>query len=94
MDLKTRWIKTVDELPKDGQRVLAFVPENYVSVAGSPGQVELKPVKLLTFIKNFYGNHKPRHKNNSTDDFWSGEGLSNHFFQEVTHWMELPGEPL
>ena len=49
------WIKTIDELPSDGQRVIAFVPENYVPLAGSPGQVELKPIKVLTFIKKFYG---------------------------------------
>ena len=59
----------MDELPKDGQRVIAFVPENYVPLTGSPGQVELKPIKVLTFIKNFYGSHKPKHKNNSTNDF-------------------------
>lgn len=87
------WIKTNDQLPEDGQRVIAFVPENYVSLPGSPSEVELKPVKVLTFIKNFYGTDKPKHKNSETNDFWSGEGLSNHFFQEVTHWMSLPEKP-
>jgi hypothetical protein len=22
--------------------------------------------------------------------FWQGEGNSNHFFKDVTHWMPLP----
>ncbi len=93
MELEMDWIKTKDELPKDGQRVIAFVPENYVPIPGSPSEVELKPIKVLTFIKNFYGAHKPKHKNSESNDFWSGEGLSNHFFQEVTHWMPLPEKP-
>mgnify|MGYP000052659905 CR=1 FL=1 len=41
------------------QKVIAFVPENYVPLPGKPGEVELKPIKILTFIKNFYGNDKP-----------------------------------
>ena len=48
MEVEMEWIKTIDELPSDGQRVIAFVPENYVPLAGSPGQVELKPIKVLT----------------------------------------------
>mgnify|MGYP001184401591 CR=1 FL=1 len=87
------WIRTIDQLPKNEQKVIAFVPENYVSLPGRPGDVELNPIKILTFIKNFYGNHKPKHKNSESNDFWSGEGLSNHFFQEVTHWMPFPEKP-
>ena len=87
------WIRTIDQLPQDEQKVIAFVPENYVPLRGEPGEVELKPIKILTFIKNFYGNDKPKHKNSDSNDFWSGEGLSNHFFQEVTHWMPFPEKP-
>jgi hypothetical protein len=87
------WIRTIDQLPQDEQKVIAFVPENYVPLPGEPGEVELKPIKILTFIKNFYGNDKPKHKNSDSNDFWSGEGLSNHFFQEVTHWMPFPEKP-
>lgn len=88
-----KWIRTIDQLPQDEQKVIAFVPENYVPLPGEPGEVELKPIKILTFIKNFYGNDKPKHKNSDSNDFWSGEGLSNHFFQEVTHWMPFPEKP-
>ena len=87
------WISIKDKLPQDGQRVIAFIPENYVPTPGDPREVELKPLKVLTFIRNFYGNHKPKHKNSLSNDFWSGEGLSNHFFQEITHWMPMPNSP-
>lgn len=87
------WISVDDKLPENGQRVIGFIPENYVPEPGNPTEVSLIPIKILTFVKNFYGSHKPRHKNSTSDDFWSGEGLSNHFFQEVTHWMELPQNP-
>lgn len=87
------WININDQLPENNQRVIAFIPENYVPIPGNPGEVELKPLKVLTFIKGFYGKQKPRHKNSSSDDFWSGEGLSNHFFQEVSHWMPMPEKP-
>lgn len=88
------WISTKDKLPENNQRVIAFIPENYVPVPGNPSEVELKPIKILVFVKGFYGTHKKRHKNSESDDFWSGDGLSNHFFQEVTHWMPLPKTPL
>ena len=88
-----KWIKILDQLPEHGQQVLAFIPNNFVPIPGNPTEVVLHPIKMVTFIKNFYGAHKPRHKNSESDHFWSGEGLSNHFFQEVTHWMPLPKKP-
>lgn len=87
------WIKVSEQLPNDQQQVLAFLPNNYVSVPGDPLEKTFQPIKMLRFVKNFYGPHKPRHRNSESDHFWSGEGLSNHFFQEVTHWMPLPNLP-
>lgn len=87
------WISVHDKLPENNQRVIAFIPENSVPVPGDPTEVELKTIKIVVFVKDFYGEHKQRHKNSTSDDFWSGDGLSNHFFQEVTHWMPLPGKP-
>lgn len=87
------WINVSDQLPRDRQLVLAYIPDNWVSVPGAPTEKEHHPIKMLRFELNFYGAHKPRHKNSLSDHFWSGEGLSNHFFQEVTHWMELPQKP-
>jgi hypothetical protein len=88
-----KWISVNDQLPNDQQVVLAFVPDNHVPTPGNPYETEHKPIKILRFIKNFYGRHKQRHKNSQSDDFWSGEGLTNHFFQEVTHWLPLPEAP-
>ncbi len=88
------WISIKDQLPKNGQQVIAFIPENYVPIPGNPREVELKPLKVLTFIRDFYGNHKPKHKHSLSNDFWSGDGLSNHFFQEITHWMPMPNKPI
>ncbi len=87
------WISCKVELPKNQQRVLAFVPNNYVSIPGGGGEVTLREVKILVFEEDFYGDYKPKHKNNEGFHFWTGEGLSNHFFQEVTHWMPLPNQP-
>lgn len=87
------WISCKNKLPQNQQRVLAFIPDNYVVIPGSGGEVELKEVKILVFEEDFYGVDKPKHKNNEGFHFWTGEGLSNHFFQEVTHWMPLPSKP-
>ena len=87
------WISCKNSLPQNQQRVLAFVPNNYLPIPGGGGEVELRAVKILVFEENFYGEHKPKHKNNEGFHFWTGEGLSNNFFQEVSHWMPLPNEP-
>ena len=87
------WISCKVKLPQNQQRILAFVPNNYVSIPGGGGEVELRDVKIVVFEEDFYGDHKPKHKNNEGLHFWTGEGLSNHFFQEVTHWMPLPNQP-
>jgi hypothetical protein len=88
------WISCKKSLPKNQQRVLAFVPENYVPIPGGGGEAELRAFKILVFEEDFYGDHKPKHINNEGFHFWTGEGLCNHFFQEVTHWMPLSNPPL
>ncbi len=87
------WMDVTQKLPENGQTVLAFLPDNYVPIPGNPSETEFKPIQILTFEMNFYGPHRPRHKNSQSDHFWSGNGLSNHFFQEVSHWMPLPNHP-
>lgn len=87
------WISVKEQLPTDNQTVLAYVPYNRVPTPGDPTVTILQPVKILVFNMDFYGSHKPRHKRSESDHFWSGVGLSNHFFQEVTHWAPLPDKP-
>lgn len=87
------WIDITDQLPQNQQLVIAYLPCNFVPKPGNPTDVDLKAIKILKFEENFYGPHKAKHKNNEGVHFWSGEGLSNHFFQEVSHWMPLPNFP-
>jgi len=87
------WISIEDELPSDNQVVLGYVPYNRVPTPGDPSVTILQPVKILVFNKDFYGPLKPRHPRSESDHFWSGIGLCNHFFQEVTHWTPLPNKP-
>ena len=87
------WISVKEKLPADNQTVLAYVPYNRVPTPGDATVTILQPIKILVFNLDFYGNHKPRHKRSESDHFWSGVGLSNHFFQEVSHWTPLPSKP-
>ncbi len=47
------WISVTDQLPQDGQRVLAFVPNNSVFLPGKTGETELREVIVLHFQKDF-----------------------------------------
>ncbi|MFT6746560.1 MAG: hypothetical protein ACJAZ2_000901 [Glaciecola sp.] len=87
------WTSVTEQLPEDNQTVLAFVPYNRVPTPGDPTVTVFQPVKILVFNRDFYGKHRPKHKRSENNHFWSGLGLSNHFFQEVTHWMSLPLKP-
>ncbi len=87
------WINVAEKLPENNQTILGFVPFNRVPTPGNPSVTVLQPVKILVFNQNFYGPHKPRHQKSKSDHFWSGIGLCNHFFQEVTHWLPLPTHP-
>lgn len=89
----SEWISVEKQLPENNQVVIAWVPYNRVPTPGDPTVTVFQPVKMLVFCENFYGEHKPRHKNSKSDHFWSGIGLSNHFFQEVSHWRPLPEGP-
>ncbi|MCC6601051.1 MAG: DUF551 domain-containing protein [Crocinitomicaceae bacterium] len=87
-----KWIDITNELPADRQRVLAFVPGNKVFLPGKSGEFEIREVIVLHFNQNFYdvGTEKfLRHG----PHFWQGEGNSNHFFSDITHWMPMPGSP-
>jgi hypothetical protein len=83
------WIPVSEYLPENNQRVLACIPGNKVYLPGKTGEFELREVIVLRFLRDFYpeGSEK-RHKHGA--HFWQGEGNSNHFFADVSHWMPIP----
>ena len=84
-----QWIDIKEALPQHEQRVLAFIPGNKVFLPGKSGEFELREVIVLHFIKDFYPADSEKCQKYGPH-FWQGEGNSNHFFKDVTHWMELP----
>ncbi|MBL7942569.1 MAG: DUF551 domain-containing protein [Flavobacteriales bacterium] len=86
------WIAVTDKLPTDKQRVLAFVPGNKVFLPGKSGEFEIREVLVLHFQENFYAAGTEKHEKFGPH-FWQGEGNSNHYCRDVTHWMPIPGGP-
>ena len=86
------WVDVRDELPADDQRVLAFVPGNRVFLPGKDLQFEVREVIVLRFCLNFYADNPAKREKHGLH-FWSGEGNSNHFFADVTHWRPMPSPP-
>ena len=90
--MEAGWIATSDRLPAHDQRVLAFVPGNRVFPPGKSLEFEIREVLVLRFCKDFYaGNPEKSQKHGA--HFWAGEGNSNHFFNDVTHWLPMPEGP-
>jgi hypothetical protein len=86
------WKSVKNELPADEQRVLGFVPGNKVFLPGKSGEFEIREVIILKFCKDFYPQGSEKFQKHGAH-FWQGEGNSNHFFGDVTHWMEMPSGP-
>jgi len=86
------WKTTEQSLPDDGQRVLGFIPGNKVFLPGKSGEFELREVIVLRFCKDFYSAGTAKCEKHGPH-FWQGEGNSNHFFKDVTHWIEIPTKP-
>lgn len=86
------WKSVAEELPADGQRVLGYVPGNKVYLPGKTGESELREVIVLRFLLDFYPADSEKCKKHGPH-FWQGEGNSNHFFADVTHWMSIPEAP-
>jgi hypothetical protein len=87
------WIKVEEQLPEDQQRILAFVPGNKVFLPGKSGEFELREVIVLRFLKDFYPEGSEKFIKHGPH-FWQGEGNSNHFFKDITHWMAMPEKPI
>ncbi|MFM7726234.1 MAG: DUF551 domain-containing protein [Flavobacteriales bacterium] len=85
----SEWISIQDQLPEDGQRLLGYIPGNRVFLPGKSGEFEMREVVILKFLKDFYPTDSEKCAKHGPH-FWQGEGNSNHFFKDVTHWMELP----
>ena len=86
------WISVNQALPEDDQRVLGFIPGNKVFLPGKDFQFELREVVVLRFCKDFYAKNEEK-KAKHRVHFWAGEGNSNHFFADVTHWRPIPEGP-
>lgn len=86
------WIAIEDKLPGNNQRVLAFLPDNKIYLPGKTGEMKLVPVIFLRFEKDFFGEKNPKRKKFGPH-FWLGEGQSNHYFADVTHWLPCPEGP-
>jgi len=87
------WIDIENELPLDNQRVLAYIPDNKVFLPGMQLDYAIREVVVLHFRKNFFEDNEEKRKKYGLH-FWSGEGNSNHFFQDVTHWKAIPKAPV
>ncbi len=83
------WIDVNSELPTEGERILGYLPGNKVFLPGKSGEYELREVVVLKFCMDFYPEGSEKYAKNGPH-FWQGEGNSNHFFRDVTHWMNLP----
>lgn len=91
--LPTQWTPTAEALPNDGARVLCFCPGNSVHLPGKSGDTELREVVVMRFAHDFFLNSPSKTGYSGPPHFWLGEGTSNRFFAEVTHWMPLPEKP-
>jgi len=86
------WISVEERLPEHNQRVLALVPNNTIYLPGKSGDVRFLPVIFLRFAKDFFSASHPKHSLNGPH-FWLGEGQSNQYFRDVSHWMPVPDGP-
>lgn len=87
------WIPLPERLPADGQRVLCYLPGYTVYLPGKTGATELREVIILRFLHDHFVKNPSKTGRQGSPHFWAGEGSSNHFFEEVTHWRPLPEAP-
>jgi hypothetical protein len=87
-----QWIACSEQLPEDGKRIMGWVPGNKVFLPGKSGEFEIREAVIMRLIKDFYPEGSEKREKYGPH-FWQGEGNSNHFFSDVTHWMHLPEKP-
>lgn len=86
------WIPIASRLPEHQDKVLCYLPDNHQYLPGKTGETRPEPVVILRFIQDFFEEGSDKHEKYGPH-FWLGEGLSNHYFNDVTHWMPLPDAP-
>lgn len=87
------WIPVEERLPVDGQRCLCHLPKNTIHLPGKSGATEERAVVIMRFARDHFVNHPSKTGYAGVPHLWLGEGTSNRFFHEVTHWMPLPHTP-
>lgn len=87
------WTACTERLPSDGQRVLCWLPDHTVQLQGLAGQ-EPRNVVILRFAEDWFIKNPSKTGRKTHRHFWLGEGSSNCFFEQVSHWMDLPGGPV
>lgn len=87
------WIPCAERLPTNGLRVLCWLPKNTVYLPGKTGAVEERNLVVLRFQEDFFLKNQSKTGKAVSPHFWLGEGSSNHFFEEVSHWRPLPPPP-
>ncbi|MFZ1687254.1 MAG: DUF551 domain-containing protein [Flavobacteriales bacterium] len=86
------WISTAVQLPTDGQRVLCWLPHNTIHLPGGAGS-EVRNAVIMKFAKDHFVKNPTKTGYTGSPHLWLGEGGSNKFFADVTHWMVLPLQP-
>ncbi len=86
------WIPISENLPEDDERVMAFIPGNRVFLPGKELAFEVREVIVLRFCKDYFAQNIEKREKHGPH-FWAGEGNSNHFFGDVTHWQPMPPSP-
>ena len=90
--INSDWIPITEQLPEDQERILAFIPGNRVFLAGKDLAFEVRDVIVLRFCKDYFAQNAEKRKKHGAH-FWAGEGNSNHYFADVTHWRPMPPAP-
>ena len=90
---KETWTAIAEALPLNGARVLCFLPGNSVYLPGKTGDMEMREVVIMRFAEDFFLHNPSKTGYTGEPHFWLGEGTSNRFFAEVSHWRTLPLAP-
>ena len=86
------WIRCTESLPADGERVLCWLPGNTIHLQGLVEQ-EIRNIVILRFAEDWFIKNPSKTGRKTHRHFWLGEGSSNCFFEQVTHWKTLPEGP-